>query len=225
MDEETKNDGGWHTLRSYPCCNYGNRKAQWRALGPWRYTESEAQADAHLEHAVEEARRFHSVLHDAASGGCLHTMLRHEHTCALESIKNLKEENAQLRWQCVRLAERLELVTKQRDSSNDKRFQYDEERDAAVKRAEEAEASKAQLGVHVISEEPERRAPVQADGGPHPEHPAGTISWEEHLEAWKGYNAKWRCGQSAERIAERHGFGYSELVELLGREPTTWRPR
>ncbi|MEN6369093.1 MAG: hypothetical protein ABFD77_05285, partial [Thermotogota bacterium] len=35
--------------------------------------------------------------------------------------------------------------------------------------------------------------------------PEGTISWEEHEEAWRAYDAKWRCGQSAERIAERGG--------------------
>ena len=32
-------------------------------------------------------------------------------------------------------------------------------------------------------------------------------------------------GQSAERIAERGGFGYWEITELLGREPNTWEPR
>lgn len=34
----------------------------------------------------DEARRLHSVLHDVASGGCLHTMLRHEHACAVDSV-------------------------------------------------------------------------------------------------------------------------------------------
>ena len=66
---------------------------------------------------------------------------------------------------------------------------------------------------------------MQADSGPRQKHPAGTISWDEHMEAWKAYDAKLRGGQSAERIAERHGFGYAELVELLGREPTTWETR
>jgi hypothetical protein len=52
--------------------------------------------------------------------------------------------------------------------------------------------------------------------------PAGTISWEEHEEAWRAYDAKYRCGQSAERIAERAGFSYSELRMFLGHEPRTW---
>ena len=34
----------------------------------------------------DEARRLHSVLHDVSSGGCLHTMLRHEHACAVDSV-------------------------------------------------------------------------------------------------------------------------------------------
>lgn len=52
--------------------------------------------------------------------------------------------------------------------------------------------------------------------------PAGTISWEEHKEAWLAYDKKWHCGQTAARIAERGGFSYSELCDLLGHEPTTW---
>ena len=68
-----------------------------------------------------------------------------------------------------------------------------------------------------------RRAPVQGERtlprGP------GSITWEEHLLAWSGYAARYGTGQSAERIAERAGFGYDELTEFLGHEPTTWRPR
>lgn len=52
--------------------------------------------------------------------------------------------------------------------------------------------------------------------------PDGTISWEEHEEAWRAYDAKYHCGQSAERMAERHGFSYSELCMFLGHEPRTW---
>lgn len=52
----------------------------------------------------------------------------------------------------------------------------------------------------------------------------GTISWEEHLLAYDGYFARFGGGQSAERLAERGGFGYGELREFLGREPTTWAP-
>lgn len=67
-----------------------------------------------------------------------------------------------------------------------------------------------------------RRAPVQGTYGSF--RGPGSIEWEEHLLAWTGYVAKYSGSQSAERIAERGGFGYDELVAFLGREPTTWRP-
>ena len=54
---------------------------------------------------------------------------------------------------------------------------------------------------------------------------AGTISWEEHLRAYSAYRAKYGNDQSAERIAERGGFGYDELIRYLGHEPKTWSPR
>jgi hypothetical protein len=57
-----------------------------------------------------------------------------------------------------------------------------------------------------------------------PSLPAGTITWAEHLEAWYAYDRKWRCGQTAERLAERGGFSFNELCELLGHAPTTWQP-
>jgi hypothetical protein len=63
--------------------------------------------------------------------------------------------------------------------------------------------------VYVVGE----TAPVQA--------PYGTVAWWEHLEAWNKYQRKHK-GQSAERIAERAGFGYQELTTLLGHEPTTY---
>lgn len=82
--------------------------------------------------------------------------------------------------------------------------------------------------------EKERRAPVQGDDGWdlcktqecwegrfREAMPPGTISWEEHEEAWRAYNKKYP-GQSAERMAERHGFGHWELREFLGREPRTF---
>lgn len=78
------------------------------------------------------------------------------------------------------------------------------------------------------------RAPMQGDGlwqlrpgDPRRAgaHPPGTIAWSEHLEVWARYDEKWRCGQSAERIAERGGFGFVEASELLGHEPTTWEAR
>lgn len=74
-----------------------------------------------------------------------------------------------------------------------------------------------------------RRAPVQYshDGGTkhgitYRPHGPGTISWAEHEEAWADYGARYG-GQSAERIAERGGFSYGELVDHLGHEPKTWR--
>lgn len=88
----------------------------------------------------------------------------------------------------------------------------------------------------------ERRAPVQGDsvhelGFSHPARvswesregrvarPAGTISWDEHLRAWDGYASRFGGDQSAERLAERGGFSYGELVMFLGHEPETWEPR
>jgi hypothetical protein len=56
-------------------------------------------------------------------------------------------------------------------------------------------------------------APVQS--------PYGTVAWSEHVEAWDVYSKRHQ-GQSAERIAERAGFGYGELTTLLGHEPTTY---
>lgn len=68
-----------------------------------------------------------------------------------------------------------------------------------------------------------RRAPVQANRelGKAP----GTIAWTEHLEAWNGYASKYGSSQSAERMAERGGFCYGELIMFLGHEPKTWTPR
>lgn len=80
-----------------------------------------------------------------------------------------------------------------------------------------------------------RRAPVQANAHERngrvrrpvgaPGSCAGTITWEEHERAFIGYAAQYGHGQSAERLAERGGFGWWELVDFLGHEPTTWRPR
>ncbi len=66
-----------------------------------------------------------------------------------------------------------------------------------------------------------RRAPVQAER----DRPAGSILWWEHQDAWVEYARRYGGGQSAERIAERGGFGFLELAELLGREPETWERR
>lgn len=78
--------------------------------------------------------------------------------------------------------------------------------------------------------------PVQADSKKAITYPApavaapfhgepGIIRWWEHVEAWIGYARKYGTEQSAERIMERGGFGYQELVDYLGHEPTTWEPR
>lgn len=80
-----------------------------------------------------------------------------------------------------------------------------------------------------------RRAPVQASAAIPPDDwsrlpqgsPAkgpGTIAWAEHACAWGGYALDRGGGQSAERIAERGGFSYPELMVYLGHEPETWAP-
>lgn len=72
----------------------------------------------------------------------------------------------------------------------------------------------------------DRRAPVQRERVSHGQgKPDGTIAWTEHVQVWNAYAAKYGRQQSAERIAERGGFGWSEIVMLLGREPETWQPR
>ena len=54
--------------------------------------------------------------------------------------------------------------------------------------------------------------------------PPGWISLDEHIRAWERYRALYGDAQSWETIASRGGFGYAELVRLLGRHPTTYRP-
>lgn len=68
----------------------------------------------------------------------------------------------------------------------------------------------------------ERRAPVQRNR--EFDKPPGTVTWAEHVEAWEAYSRKYGNDQSAERMAERCGFCYGELVEFLGRKPDTWKP-
>ena len=86
-----------------------------------------------------------------------------------------------------------------------------------------------------MSETTEKRAPVQSEV--HPDHrsenryrspwvkPAGTVTWAEHLESFEVYAKRYGREQSAERLAERGGFGYYEMAGFLGHEPTTWRAR
>jgi hypothetical protein len=71
----------------------------------------------------------------------------------------------------------------------------------------------------------ERRAPVQGDPRIKeglPGNRPGTITWSEHLEAYADYAKRYGTSQSAERLAERGGFGYRELQYHLGRDPLTW---
>lgn len=68
-----------------------------------------------------------------------------------------------------------------------------------------------------------RRAPVQSSRV-HGKG-AGSITWAEHLEAYSFYQARYGNSQSVERLSERGGFGYDELIEFLGHEPKTWVPR
>lgn len=70
----------------------------------------------------------------------------------------------------------------------------------------------------------ERRAPMQGEHGKN-KRPGGTIAWSEHMKIYEAYAKRYGRDQSAERLAERGGFGWNECVLLLGREPTTWQPR
>jgi hypothetical protein len=74
-----------------------------------------------------------------------------------------------------------------------------------------------------------RRAPVQGCDARIPRgmpgREPGSVDWVEHVEAWYEYARRHGYSQSAERIAERHGFGYRELTDYLGHAPTTWEPR
>lgn len=73
----------------------------------------------------------------------------------------------------------------------------------------------------------ERRAPVQGDmtRGGRWERLPGSIAWSEHVAVWEAYAKRFGRRQSAERIAERGGFGYGEIVMLTGSEPKTWTAR
>lgn len=80
--------------------------------------------------------------------------------------------------------------------------------------------------------QPHDRVPVQGDGSwwlPKDDprgagsHPPGTVEWWEHEAAWHDYDRRYP-GQPAHVVAGRGGFGYGEITEHLGREPTTWRP-
>jgi hypothetical protein len=53
----------------------------------------------------------------------------------------------------------------------------------------------------------------------------GRISWSEHLEAFEAYAEQHGREQGPERMAERGGFSYYELLMFLGHQPKTWEPR
>jgi len=68
-----------------------------------------------------------------------------------------------------------------------------------------------------------RRAHVKGDRRG---HGPGTITWDEHVQAWQAYAKKYSTTcPSALRIAARGGFKYTELVYLLGHQPETWVPQ
>lgn len=69
-----------------------------------------------------------------------------------------------------------------------------------------------------------KRAPIQAESrsSKNADKGQGTISWEEHEACWAKYAVKYGTQQSAERLAERGGFGYNEFIILMGREPETF---
>lgn len=78
---------------------------------------------------------------------------------------------------------------------------------------------------HVPVTKQNTRAPVQGEHKTASSMPPGTVSWEEHLEAYAVYVKTHGNAQSAERLAERAGFGYQEITELLGHKPKTWKAR
>ena len=75
-----------------------------------------------------------------------------------------------------------------------------------------------------IAKHPER-APVQPNCGAltGPRSQSGSVTWQEHVEAWRAYNREHSGNPTPQRMAARWGFSYAELTHWLGREPTTWR--
>lgn len=61
------------------------------------------------------------------------------------------------------------------------------------------------------------------DGVDRPKKPRGTVGDAEARLAYEAYARTYRSEQSFERLHQRGGFGYWELTQLLGHEPTTWR--
>lgn len=70
-----------------------------------------------------------------------------------------------------------------------------------------------------------KRAPVQGDYVKEERKykNKGSISWKEFLEIYTVYVKMFGgSDQSAERIAERGGFSYNEIIFITGQAPTTW---
>ena len=59
-----------------------------------------------------------------------------------------------------------------------------------------------------------KTAPFQSDRR-NIQYPSHRITWEAHLAAYKEYAKQYGTSQSAERIAERGGFGDCELDGLF----------
>ena len=60
-----------------------------------------------------------------------------------------------------------------------------------------------------------RTARVQGEHHGRVDIPPGRIPWAVHMVAWRAYAAAGHGDQSAERINERGGFGWSELIALI----------
>lgn len=80
----------------------------------------------------------------------------------------------------------------------------------------------------------DRRARVQGEGAwyrksvlPGDDHKIrpGSVPWSVHLQAWEEYARQGHGSQSAERVAERGGFGYYEIQCLLSGECHPYRSK
>lgn len=60
----------------------------------------------------------------------------------------------------------------------------------------------------------EKMFPIQADHGRH-KRSAGSVPWSVAEVAYQTYSKLYGSNQSLERLAERGGFGWSELVNLI----------
>jgi hypothetical protein len=56
------------------------------------------------------------------------------------------------------------------------------------------------------------------------DRPDGSITWDEHAEAWTIYKDVYGGGRDILKIAQEGGFSYRNLCKYLGHEPRTWLP-